>query len=45
MRINEAMPGAKFEKVFSDSLKSDAPIFALGEINYHAVKGKLTRIK
>ena len=45
VRINEAMPGAKFEKVFSDSLKSDAPIFALGEINYHAVRGKLTRIK
>ena len=45
IRINEAMPGAKFEKVFSDSLKSDAPIFALGEINYHAVRGKLTRIK
>lgn len=45
VRINAAIPGAKFDKVFSDSLKSDAPIFALGRENYHAVKGKLTRIK
>ena len=44
-RLKEQMPDAHFVKVFSDSLKSDAPIFALGEENYHAIKGTLTRIK
>ena len=45
LRINAALPEAKFHKVFSDSLESDAPIFSLGEINYHAKGGKLERIK
>ena len=43
-RISAELPDYSFYCVYSDSLKHDGPIFALGERNFKAVKGNITEI-
>lgn len=43
-RIEEEIPDYSFYCVYSDSLKHDGPIFALGERNFKATKGKIEEI-
>ncbi len=42
--FREALPDAEVEDVYSDSLKHDKYIFALGKRCFHAQKGTLTEI-
>ena len=43
-RLAEALPQAEFIDVYSDSLTHDAPIFSLGQRNFHTVKGTIAEI-
>lgn len=45
LRLAEALPGAQFVNVLSDSIKSDLYIFELGSKCFHARKGVLTEMK
>jgi phosphoserine phosphatase len=44
IRIAAELPEYNFNRVFSDSLKHDGPIFALGERNFKATKGIIEEI-
>ena len=43
-RIKKEIPRYSFRHVYSDSLKHDGPILALGERAFKATKGKLKEI-
>jgi len=44
IRITAELPEYSFISVYSDSIKHDGPIFALGERNFKATKGKIEEI-
>lgn len=43
-RLREHFDDLEFESVYTDSLKNDAPILALGKRRFHVVKGTVTDI-
>lgn len=43
-RLREELGAVEVEAVYSDNVKSDAPMFALGRIKYHTVNGEKIRL-